>query len=87
MMRWYIWKQIEGVTDEYSSGDSLMIYTGRDPLEVWTEYRQQIQNVRKSLPEADWIIKSRFGGEEQIFVRKKTGRWTVEKYRTLGMDE
>lgn len=73
MMRWYIWNQIELFTDEYSSGDSLVIYTGRDPLEVWTEYSQQIQDVRKSLPEADMIFEGGFSGEEKIFVRKKTG--------------
>ena len=82
----YIWKQIEDVTTEHHTEGGLMIYTERDPLEVWTEYRQkQIEGkggryrcrdangLRKDLPAADVTLEGGIDDEDLIFVFPNTG--------------
>ena len=82
MMKMHIWTQISQVTDEYHDGGGVMIYTSRDPNEVWTEYLEAvakalpdryIEDVRKSLPEADVIIDGGVDTREQVFVFPNAG--------------
>ena len=86
MVKMYIWKQIEDVTTECHTGGGLMIYTERDPLAVWTEYRQKqleeeverypnraVYGVREDLPDADVILEGGIDDEELIFVFPNAG--------------
>ena len=78
MVKMYIWKQIEDVTTEYHSGGGLMIYTERDPLEVWKEYRQKkleedADGLREDLPAADVVLEGGIDNEDLIFVFPNTG--------------
>lgn len=80
MVKMYIWKQIEDITTEYHTGGGLMIYTERDPLEVWKEYRQkQIEEaerwryrdadgLREDLPAADVVLEGGIDNEDLVFV-------------------
>ena len=86
MVKMYIWKQIEDVTTEHHTGGGLMIYTERDPLEVWKEYRQKkledeadrhryrdADGLREDLPAADVILEGGIDNEDLIFVFPNTG--------------
>ena len=80
-MKMYIWRYIEQVTDNYHDGGGVMIYTSRNPNDVWTEYLKtleevphyDVEDVRKSLPEADVIIEGGADTEEQVFVFQDAG--------------
>ena len=86
MVKMYIWKQIDDVTTEHHTEGGLMIYTERDPLEVWMEYRQKkiegvvkphqyrpAEYLRKDLPAADVTLEGGIDNEDLIFVFPNTG--------------
>ena len=86
MVKMYIWKQIENVTTECHSGGGLMIYTERDPLEVWTEFRQKLieeqagpyryreaERLREDLPAADAVLEGGIYDEDLLFVFPNAG--------------
>ena len=86
MANMYIWKQIEDITTEFHPDGGLMIYTERDPLEVWKEYRQKklkeeaeryryryTGGLREDLPAADVILEGGIDNEDLVFVFPNTG--------------